>query len=120
MYYDQRGRLVEKRDPHPDERTTPGGSWRYTYTHTGELLSIEDSAGGTSLRTYDQFSRPETQSVLETKPQPAAFETKLSYDAKGNLETVTSPRNEVTRFGYDTMNQLWPLGSKPLTGEPTP
>lgn len=105
MYYDQRGRLVEKRDPNPDDRGTPGGSWRYSYTHTGELLSTEDPTGGTSLSTYDQFGRPVTQSVLETKPQPAAFETKLTYDAKGNLETITSPKNEVTRIGYDTLGQ---------------
>ncbi|WP_191304184.1 LamG-like jellyroll fold domain-containing protein [Lentzea cavernae] len=105
MYYDQRGRLVEKRDPNPDERTTPGGSWRYTYTDNGDLLSTQDPTGGTTQRTYDQFSRAVTQTVLETKPQPAAFETKFAYDAKGNLETVTSPRNEVTRFGYDLLGQ---------------
>ncbi|WP_394613685.1 LamG-like jellyroll fold domain-containing protein [Lentzea sp. JNUCC 0626] len=105
MYYDQRGRLVEKRDPNPDERTTPGGSWRYSYTDTGDLLSTQDPTGGTTQRTYDQFRRAVTQTVLETKPQPAAFETKFGYDAKGNLETVTSPRNEVTRFGYDALGQ---------------
>ncbi|WP_439663446.1 LamG-like jellyroll fold domain-containing protein [Lentzea sp. HUAS TT2] len=105
MYYDQRGRLVEKRDPNPDERTTPGGSWRYSYTNNGDLLSTQDPTGGTTQRTYDQFSRAVTQTVLETTPQPAAFETKLAYDAKGNLDTITSPKNEVTRFGYDALGQ---------------
>lgn len=105
MYYDQRGRLVEKRDPKPDAPGEAGGSWYYTYTNNGDLLSTEDPTGGVKQSTYDQFSRPVTQTVLETTPQPAAYETKLGYDARGNLETVTSPKNEVTRFGYDVLGQ---------------
>ncbi|NGY63642.1 hypothetical protein G7043_32460 [Lentzea sp. NEAU-D13] len=105
MYYDQRGRLVEKRDPNPEAPGEAGGSWRYSYTHNGELLSTTDPTGGENRRTYDQFSRPITQTVLELRPQPAAYETKLGYDAAGNLSTVTSPKNEITRIGYDQLGQ---------------
>ncbi|MCS7475926.1 LamG-like jellyroll fold domain-containing protein [Umezawaea endophytica] len=105
MYYDQRGRLVEKQDPNPANPSEPGGSWRYSYTHTGGVLSETDPTGGETRKTYDQFDRPVTSTAIELRPQPAAFETKLAYDAAGNLETVTSPKNEVTRFAYDKLGQ---------------
>ncbi|GAA1283137.1 LamG-like jellyroll fold domain-containing protein [Saccharothrix xinjiangensis] len=113
MFYDQRGRVVEKRDPKPDEPGEAGGAWKYAYTHDNELLSTTDPELGEVRRTYDQFGRPLTETRLELRPAPAAFETKFGYDAAGNLETVTSPKNEVTRYGYDGLGQRTSVTDRP-------
>ncbi|SDI48314.1 intein N-terminal splicing region/RHS repeat-associated core domain-containing protein [Actinokineospora alba] len=103
--YDQRGRLVEKQDPNPDNPSQGGGVWRYEYTHTGEILAVTDPTGARVESTYDEFDRPITTTMLERKPTVAAFTTHLAYDDAGQLVKATSPTNEVTRFAYDALGQ---------------
>ncbi|MDX8048572.1 LamG-like jellyroll fold domain-containing protein [Lentzea sp. BCCO 10_0798] len=97
--YDQLGRLREVREP------APGGIWSYTYTATGETLSVTDPTGARAQATYDDLGRPVTSTSLERKPQPAAYTTELRYDDAGNLRTVTPPSKSVTQHDYNVLGE---------------
>ncbi|GAB3729789.1 polymorphic toxin-type HINT domain-containing protein [Amycolatopsis oliviviridis] len=103
--YDQLGRLLERVDPRADAGDQDGGVWKYSYTNAGDRLSVTDPNGSRQETTYDDLGRPITATQLERYPQPAAYTTKLRYDAAGNLKSTTSPSGEITRFGYDALGQ---------------
>lgn len=102
--YDRQNRLTVKDAPvgTGDERAR----WKYTYTRTGELLSVTDPNGARAETTYDDLDRPVTTTQIERKPQPGAFTTRNEYDDAGNVVKQTSPSGAVSQFAYDALGQL--------------
>ncbi|GHK03909.1 hypothetical protein SY2F82_66120 [Streptomyces sp. Y2F8-2] len=102
--YDRQNRLTVKDVPvgTGDER----GQWKYTYTRTGEVLSVTDPSGARAETTYDDLDRPVTTTQIERKPQPGAFTTRNEYDDAGNVVKQTAPSGAVSQFTYDSLSQL--------------
>ena len=61
--YDQLDRLTTRDEPGStnDERAR----WKYTYTRTGEVLSVTDPTGVRTETTYDDLDRPVTATQVE-------------------------------------------------------
>ncbi len=102
--YDRQNRLTVKDVPvgTGDERA----QWKYTYTRTGELLSVTDPTGARAETTYDDLDRPVTTTQIERKPVPGAFTTRNEYDDAGNVLKQTSPSGAVSQYTYDGLSQL--------------
>lgn len=116
--YDRQNRLTVKDVPvgTGDER----GQWKYTYTRTGEVLTVTDPNGSRAETTYDDLDRPVTTTRIERKPQPGAFTTRNEYDDAGNVLKQTSPSGAVSQYTYDGLSQLTrlqePSGATTLLG----
>ncbi|GGT55688.1 LamG-like jellyroll fold domain-containing protein [Streptomyces purpureus] len=101
--YDRLNRVTVKDVPYG---TGDGrAQWKYTYTRTGQVLSITDPNGSRAESTYDDLDRPVTQTLIERKPQPGAFTTRFTYDDLGNVVRKTAPGGAVTQYTYDTLGQ---------------
>ncbi|MGW0993220.1 polymorphic toxin-type HINT domain-containing protein [Streptomyces sp. NPDC002523] len=102
--YDRENRVTVKDVPvgTGDER----GQWTYTYTRTGEVLSVTDPNGARAETTYDDLDRPVTITQIERKPQPGAFTTRNEYDDAGNVVKQTSPSGAVSQYTYDGLGQM--------------
>ncbi|MFG2883521.1 LamG-like jellyroll fold domain-containing protein [Streptomyces sp. NPDC048297] len=102
--YDRENRLTVKDVPvgTGDER----GRWTYTYTRTGEVLSVTDPNGARAESTYDDLDRPVTTTQIERKPRPGAFTTRNEYDDAGNVVKQTSPSGAVSQYTYDGLGRL--------------
>ncbi|WP_449342079.1 polymorphic toxin-type HINT domain-containing protein [Streptomyces aurantiogriseus] len=102
--YDRQNRLTVKDVPvgTGDER----GQWKYTYTRTGQVLSVTDPNGASAETTYDDLDRPVTTTQIERKPLPGAFTTRNEYDDAGNVVKQTSPSGAVSQYTYDGLSQL--------------
>jgi len=75
----------------------------YTYTPKGQIESIDGPLPGdqdTIVFTYD----PVTGDRL-TETQPLVGTTRYTYDAAGNMETITDPNGIVTTLAYDGRNR---------------
>ncbi|MER5884941.1 polymorphic toxin-type HINT domain-containing protein [Streptomyces sp. NPDC001941] len=105
--YDRQNRLTVKDLPvgTGDER----GQWKYTYTRTGEVLSVTDPNGARAENTYDDLDRPVTRTQIERKPTPGAYTTRMEYDDAGNVVRQTAPGGAVSRFDYDALGQMTKL-----------
>ncbi|MFE9751445.1 DNRLRE domain-containing protein [Saccharothrix saharensis] len=103
--YDQLDRLVERTVPKADAPTESAGSWLYTYTRTGELLSTDDPSGGRSEATYDGFGRRITSSLLERHPS-TTLTTDYAYDDAGRLIKATSPGRNAQTWEHDAVGQV--------------
>ncbi|MFE1925258.1 polymorphic toxin-type HINT domain-containing protein [Streptomyces asoensis] len=102
--YDRQNRVTVKDVPvgTGDER----GQWKYTYTRTGEVLSVTDPNGARAETTYDDLDRPVTTTRIERRPQPGAFTTRSEYDDSGNVVRQTAPSGATSQFTYDDLSQL--------------
>ncbi|MFI1397372.1 polymorphic toxin-type HINT domain-containing protein [Streptomyces sp. NPDC020681] len=102
--YDRQNRMTVKDTPvgTGDERA----QWKYSYTRTGEVLSVADPNGSRAETTYDDLDRPVTSTQIERKPQPGAFTTRHEYDDSGNVVKQTAPGGGVSQFTYDALGQL--------------
>jgi RHS repeat-associated protein len=125
--YDQRDRLVQStRQP-----ATAGGSplvTGYIYDDDGNLLSRVDPAGAQTLWTYDDLDRPITvdQVVRNGTSTPTQIITNYrydqfgdvisvasgstqqnaTYDAAGDLLTVTQTGRGTTTYAYNAMGEV--------------
>ena len=106
---------------HPLSRTDENGNTpTYTYDSNGNVLTVTAPVNvltsGTTTYTYNSFGE-----VL-TMTDPMNFVTTNTYDANGNLLSVTKPAPgngasaSVTRFAYDSKGELTritdPLGNQ--------
>ncbi|MEU4652764.1 LamG-like jellyroll fold domain-containing protein [Streptomyces sp. NPDC023723] len=102
--YDRLNRVTTR-----DEPTGTGddrAQWKYTYTRTGEVLSVTGPTGARAETTYDDLDRPVTQTQIERKPTEDAFTTAYSYDDAGNVTAQTDPSGAKTTFTYDSLGQV--------------
>ncbi|MGI5398458.1 polymorphic toxin-type HINT domain-containing protein [Streptomyces sp. CA-135486] len=102
--YDRQNRMTVKDVPvgTGDDRA----QWKYTYTRTGEVLTVTDPNGSRAETTYDDLDRPVTTTQIERKPVPAAFTTRNEYDDAGNVVKQTAPGGGVSQFTYDALGQM--------------
>ncbi|NEE51586.1 hypothetical protein G3M55_44160, partial [Streptomyces sp. SID8455] len=80
--------------------------WAYTYTRTGELLTVTDPTGARAESTYDDLDRPVTSTRIERRPLPGAFTTRNEYDDAGNVVKQTAPGGGSSLYSYDKLGQL--------------
>ncbi|MFF5055016.1 LamG-like jellyroll fold domain-containing protein [Micromonospora sp. NPDC000663] len=92
--YDQLNRLTVRDEPSKtnDDRALT----RYTYTRTGEVLSVTGPTGARVESTYDDLDRQVTQTVVERRPTTRNLVSKLAYDDAGNLTSTVSPSGATT------------------------
>lgn len=102
--YDRQNRMTVKDEPvgTGDDRA----QWKYTYTRTGEVLTVTDPNGSRAETTYDDLDRPVTTTQIERKPLPGAFTTRNDYDDAGNVVKQTAPGGGVSQFTYDALGQM--------------
>ncbi|XZE18382.1 RHS repeat-associated core domain-containing protein [Pirellulaceae bacterium SH449] len=81
----------------------------------GNLTSVIDGLGNQTLYTYNKLN----QLVVENKPiaSGAARNRTYSYDAVGNIRTLTDRNNRVTQYSYDNLYRMtseqWATTSNP-------
>jgi len=114
--YDSLGRLSSKTDFNRTTTTTynydsmdrllsktpqTGTGISFTYTLTGQRLSMTDPSGTTNYTSYDNRDR------LKTKATPEGTLT-YTYDAHGNVLTITSSNTNGASmtYTYDALNRL--------------
>ncbi|MFY1672501.1 LamG-like jellyroll fold domain-containing protein [Plantactinospora sp. WMMB334] len=102
--HDQLNRVTVRDAPGStnDERAL----WRYTYTRTGEMLSVTDPSGARTETTYDDLDRPVTVTEVERRPVADTFTTRHTYDDAGNLVESVSPGGSVSRLAYNKVGEL--------------
>ncbi|MET9106651.1 LamG-like jellyroll fold domain-containing protein [Streptomyces zhihengii] len=102
--YDRQNRVTVKDVPvgTGDARA----EWKYTYTRTGEPLTVTDPLGARAETTYDDLDRPVTTTLIEREPLPAAFTTRNEYDDAGNVVKQTAPGGGASSYTYDALGQL--------------
>lgn len=96
-HYNTLNRLLSKiPDPSLGQPTVS-----YTYTATGQRLSMIDASGTTNYPTYDNRDR------LRTKITPEGTLT-YTYDAHGNVKTIASSNvnGASVSYQYDLLNRL--------------
>jgi RHS repeat-associated protein len=82
--YDSVGNLLYQTNAEGDAPNDPNHSTDYTYDKLGHVLTETDAAPATG------------------QARPVTINT---YDANGNLQTVTDPRNNETTYVYDESNR---------------
>jgi YD repeat-containing protein len=101
-----------------------GNVTRYGYDRNGSLSSVTDALGNSELERYDRAGNQTehtdargittltrydaAQRVLSrtVDPQGLALTTRYSYDAKGQVVTITAPDQTVTLTEYDPRGQI--------------
>lgn len=94
-----------------DAGVTPGTdtSTKTLYDLAGRIRFQEDELGRITETVYDDYGRlqqlilPDPDSINPTLTSPV---TTFSYDAVGNVLTVTDANQHTTRNTYDALNQL--------------
>lgn len=102
--YDQLNRPRTRDEPATDDNQR--AVWHYTYTRTGEVLSVTDPAGGRVESTYDDLDRQLTMTEVERHPVPENLTTRFGYDDAGNLTTLTTPGGATTTNAYDSVGAM--------------
>lgn len=102
--YDRQNRLTTK--DVPAGKDDEHARWTYTYTRTGELLTVTAPDGARAETTYDDLDRPVTTTSIERRPEPGAFTTRNEYDDAGNVVRQTAPGGGVSAYAYDSLGQL--------------
>ncbi len=93
--YDSRGRLAEVRQGEGElARTTT-----FSYDDNGGYLkSVVDALGRTETYNHDDIGRITTQKLIDGR------EIHYSYDANGNIASITPPGKTVHRFAYNQLD----------------
>jgi RHS repeat-associated protein len=102
--YDQLNRVTVRDEPADtnDQRALT----RFTYTRTGEVLSVTGPTGARVESTYDDLDRPVTSTQFERYPQAGTFTTTMSYNDLGDVRSITTPSGAATLNEFDTVGQL--------------
>jgi len=77
-----------------------------TYNDAARTVSVRDSNGNTTLRTFDVLGR---LIQVQQKPDPqgaTTYTSNYTYDNVGNLLTVTDAKGNITSRQYDGLNRL--------------
>ena len=90
-HYDEAGRLVSFSDP--------VGTVAYSYDPNGNVLTTSDSSG-TIKRQYDALNR--VTQYTDSQGNTIHY----TYDAVGNLTTLTYPDGKIVNYEYDAANRL--------------
>ncbi|MDQ3268990.1 MAG: DUF6531 domain-containing protein, partial [Pseudomonadota bacterium] len=77
-----------------------GQNERYTYDLNGNLETVRDASGNTTVLYYDALDR-----MYQSK-DPLGRLTKQGFDALDRITTVTDPRDKLTRYTYDGIGNL--------------
>jgi YD repeat-containing protein len=116
--FDGRGRHLETHDA-----STNGLVHRFNYDSTGRLAQLVDSDGNTTTIVRDGAGAPTAivasfgqQTALHVnasgyldsvRPDPSHPAYAMQYvDARGLLQSFTTPRGTTSRFGYDALGVL--------------
>ncbi|MCT2278010.1 DNRLRE domain-containing protein [Micromonospora chalcea] len=102
--YDQLNRMVTRDEPAKtnDDRAVTS----YTYTRTGEVLSVTGPTGVRTESTYDDLDRQVTQTLVERQPTTRNLVTRMTYDDAGNITSVVSPSGATTVNTYDSVGAI--------------
>ena len=123
-FYDDLNRMIEERLPDPDNAGVLESPHTYFgYDAVGNLWYETDPLGSgpgdpdhTTWYRYDDLNR-QTEVIDALDADPADYRdpndsfsplhpTITTYDAAGNVFTVTDPENNTTTFGYDDLDRL--------------
>ncbi len=77
-----------------------GQNERYTYDLNGNLETVRNASGHTTVLYYDALDR-----MYQSK-DPLGRLTKHGFDALDRITTVTDPRGKLTRYTYDGIGNL--------------
>lgn len=91
LTYDAAGRLAKLVDP--------VGTINFNYDSSGRLTTVKEGSK-TISRSYDVINR------LVSFTDSAGNQIKYTYDAAGNLATLTYPDSKVVTYAYDNANRL--------------
>ncbi len=90
----------------------------YEYDANGNLTKITDGLGNATVQQYDALNRMNKQQ----QPNPATAgqlgEITMQYNAIDQMTAVTDPRNLITSYNYNALNELLSMSS-PDTGNTT-
>jgi len=114
LRYDAAGRLVSQTAPEVADAEQAGAMTRpVTVTipdKNGNIVEARDARGVTTVSTFDAFNRP--LSVTAAAGTPSEVVTRSSYDAAGNVQSLTLEnrvdgqlRPQVTTYAYDAFNR---------------
>jgi len=112
--YDGLGRIRQQKDANNKIQTATYNGYgqlteskidtaitNYVYNDKGWLTSITDqSTGHSTAYLYDSYGRP-TKETLTINGE-GDFETNYTYNANGNIDTVTYPEGVIEKFTYDS------------------
>ena len=87
-----------------------GSSTTFTYDAAGNAIAMVDGAGLTTRFSYDALNRViRTIDATNADPDPLCGIPGVrceTYDAQGNVASVTDGRGSVTSFAYDALDRL--------------
>ncbi len=94
-----------------DSPNAPNNITAYGYDNEGNLNSVRDVNGHSTLYTFDLLS----ELKFTTLPDKQLSESR-NYDQAGNLRSLTHFSGKITSYTYDSLNRLT---SRSTVGEPT-
>jgi RHS repeat-associated protein len=95
-YYDPENHLVKSVRGNPADPVV----WEYVYDKAGNLTSVKDPYGSTTVRSYDAVS------ALSSITDPLGNVTSYTYTPDGQIATETQPGGNVVHFVYDRLGRL--------------
>ena len=95
--YDYLGRPIKIVNPDNTNRTV-------SYNDQANLVTFTDENGHRVVQVLDDVGR--LNATREYYSASSYYETKMAYDAAGNLLTVRASNGNVTRMSYDSLNQV--------------
>jgi len=95
--YDYLGRPIKIINPDNTNRTI-------AYNNQANLVTFTDENGHTIVQVLDDIGR--LNATREYYSASSYYETKMAYDAVGNLLTVRASNGNVTRMSYDYLNRV--------------
>ncbi|MEV1143136.1 LamG-like jellyroll fold domain-containing protein [Micromonospora sp. NPDC049799] len=102
--YDQLNRMTRRDEPSSTDQERAVTT--YTYTRTGEVLSVTDPTGARVESTYDDLDRQVTQTRVERHPTLRNLVTRMVYDDRGDLTSIVSPTGATTVNTFNTVGEL--------------